>query len=158
MQKAIFEGLVYDIDDNPLQVAYVGEEAFYISSSFIREVATFGGSVEGMVPADGVYAGWLVLLDGPSVPGEDTARRLPAAVSVGTNPTFDGVQRRVEAYVLDRDDLDLYGRRVAVDFVDLLRPMVRFDGIGALIAQMHADVARSRVVLGVTGPDDAPAA
>ncbi len=117
-----------------------------------------GGPVEGMVPADGVYAGWLVLLDGPSVPGEDAARRLPAAVSVGTNPTFDGVQRRVEAYVLDRDDLDLYGRRVAVDFVDLLRPMVRFDGIGALIAQMHADVARSRVVLGVTGPDDAPAA
>ena len=61
-------------------------------------------------PADGVYAGWLVRLDRAD---GTTDARLPAAVSIGTNPTFDGTQRRVEAYVLDRTDLDLYGERVA---------------------------------------------
>ncbi len=77
---------------------------------------------------------------------------LPAAVSVGTNPTFDGVQRRVEAYVLDRDDLDLYGERVAVEFVERLRPTLRFDGVEPLVAQMALDVARCRSVLGVPDP------
>ena len=61
---------------------------------------------------------------------------LPAAISVGTNPTFDGHQRRVEAYVLDRTDLDLYGERVVVEFVDRLRPTLRFDSIDALVEQM----------------------
>ena len=65
---------------------------------------------EPTVPADGVYAGWLRVLDS----GPD----LPAAISVGTNPQFDGQERRVEAYVLDRDDLDLYGTEVGVAFVD----------------------------------------
>ena len=79
---------------------------------------------EGLVPADGVYAGWLLRLDlAPDAPD----RSLPAAISVGTNPTFDGHQRRVEAYVLDRTDLDLYGERVVVEFVDRLRPTLRFD-------------------------------
>ena len=71
------------------------------------------------VPADGVYAGWLVRADGT---------RLPAAISVGTNPTFDGVERRVEAYALDVD-VDLYDEAVAVAFVDRLRGMVRFDSV-----------------------------
>lgn len=100
----------------------------------------------GVVPADGVYAGWLVL------PGPDGARdgeRLPAAISVGTNPTFEDRQRRVESYVLDRDDLDLYGRTVAVEFVRRLRPTVRFDGVDALVAQMANDVEQCRLVLGV---------
>ena len=94
------------------------------------------------VPADGVYAAWLWL-----DPYGAAAQRLPAAVSVGTNPTFDGVERRVEAYVLDRDDLDLYGRKVAVDFVARLRGQVRFDGIEPLVAQMHVDVAAARALL-----------
>lgn len=94
------------------------------------------------VPADGVYAAWLWL-----DPYGPAAQRFPAAVSVGTNPTFDGVERRVEAFVLDRDDLDLYGRRVAVDFVARLRGQVRFDGIEPLVAQMHADVAAARALL-----------
>ena len=75
-------------------------------------------------PRDGVYAGWLVRLD---LAADDPDRTLPAAISVGTNPTFDGHQRRVEAYVLDRTDLDLYGERVVVEFVDRLRPTLRFD-------------------------------
>lgn len=87
------------------------------------------------VPADGVYAGWLVRADGT---------RLPAAISIGTNPTFDGTQRRVEAHALDRDDLQLYGERVAVEFLERLRETVKFEGVQPLLAQMADDVARSR--------------
>lgn len=90
------------------------------------------------VPPDGVYAGWLVRADG---------QRLPAAISVGTNPTFAGVERRVESYVLDRTDLDLYGEAIRVEFVDLLRGMVAFDRIDDLIVQMDDDVRRTRTVL-----------
>lgn len=92
------------------------------------------------VPADGVYAGWLTRLD--------TSERYPAAVSVGTNPTFDGERdRRVEAYVLDRHDLELYDVDVEVTFVQQLRGMVRFDGAEALIQTMEDDVRRTREVL-----------
>jgi riboflavin kinase/FMN adenylyltransferase len=92
-------------------------------------------------PADGVYAGWLRRLD--------TGERYPAAISVGTNPTFDGErERRVESYVLDRDDLELYDVEVEVSFVDRIRGMERFDGIDALIETMHDDVRRAREILG----------
>ena len=104
---------------------------------------------EGLVPADGVYAGWLLRLD---VAPDDPDRSLPAAISVGTNPTFDGHQRRVEAYVLDRTDLDLYGERVVVEFVDRLRPTLRFDSIDALVEQMAQDVARCREILSAIVP------
>lgn len=90
-----------------------------------------------LVPADGVYAGWL------GVQGE----RLPAAISVGANATFDGVERRVEAYALDRADLDLYDEPASLDLVTRLRPMVRFDGVEPLLAQMARDVAEARAVL-----------
>ncbi|WP_243697151.1 bifunctional riboflavin kinase/FAD synthetase [Aeromicrobium phragmitis] len=91
------------------------------------------------VPPDGVYAARLVLSDGA---------RLPAAVSVGTNPTFEGVSdRRVESYVLDRDDLGLYDEPVRVEFVERLRGMVAFDSVDALIAQMGDDVAAARQAL-----------
>ncbi|KWW99709.1 riboflavin kinase [Carbonactinospora thermoautotrophica] len=89
------------------------------------------------VPADGVYAGWLIV-------GEE---RYPAAVSVGANPTFDGRERRVEAYALDRDDLDLYGRYVAVEFVAAIRGMKRFGSVEELVAAMKDDVARTREIL-----------
>jgi riboflavin kinase / FMN adenylyltransferase len=92
------------------------------------------------VPADGVYAGWLRRVDGV----EGT---MPAAISVGSNPTFDGTDRTVEAYVLDRDDLELYGVDVEIIFVRRLRGMVRFDAIDALIKQMDADVAEARTFL-----------
>jgi riboflavin kinase / FMN adenylyltransferase len=92
------------------------------------------------IPADGVYAGWLLTLD---LEGTET-ERWPAAISVGTNPTFDGVDRTVEAYALDRDDLDLYGTHAAIDFIARLRGTVRFDSIDALITQMHQDVTQAR--------------
>jgi len=92
------------------------------------------------VPADGVYAGWVTRLDRDSP-------RWPAAISVGTNPTFDGVERRVEAYVLDRDDLQLYDVEIAIDFYARLRGQVKYAGREALIKQMHADVEEARHLL-----------
>jgi riboflavin kinase/FMN adenylyltransferase len=100
------------------------------------------------VPADGVYAGWLTVLD-PGT-GPLTSDPMPAAISVGTNPTFDGERdRRVEAYVLDRADLDLYGRQVEVSFVARIRGMVKFEGIEALIETMGQDVEHTRELLGL---------
>jgi riboflavin kinase/FMN adenylyltransferase len=73
---------------------------------------------------------------------------LPAAVSVGTNPTFDGRrERRVESYVLDRDDLELYGVQVEVSFVARIRGMLRFDSVEELVQTMADDVARTRELL-----------
>jgi riboflavin kinase/FMN adenylyltransferase len=95
------------------------------------------------VPADGVYAAWLVR-DG---------QRLPAAASIGTNPTFSGQERRVEAYVIDFDG-DLYGERLALDFAARLRGQERFDTVEALVEAIGDDVARTREVLGVAaGPN-----
>ena len=95
------------------------------------------------IPADGVYAGWLISLD----PGGGEHERWPAAISVGTNPTFDGTERSVEAHALDRDDLDLYGTHVAVDFVIRLREQVRFGSVDELVTQMHRDVDAARALL-----------
>jgi riboflavin kinase/FMN adenylyltransferase len=101
---------------------------------------------ETAVPADGVYAGWLHA-HGHQAP-------LPAAVSVGTNPTFEGTRsRRVEAYVLDRDDLDLYGEEVTVELVARLRGMTRFDSVDDLLLAMAEDVTATRRVLGLDQGD-----
>lgn len=92
-------------------------------------------------PADGVYAGWLRRVD--------TDECFPAAISVGTNPTFEGdLARRVESYVLDRTDLELYGVDVEVSFVERIRGMVAFEGVEKLIETMNDDVARTREILG----------
>jgi len=89
------------------------------------------------LPADGVHAGRFAIGD----------RLLPAAISVGTNPTFSGRVRTVEAYVLDVEE-DFYGFEVAVDFVHRLRGQERYGGVDALVTQMHRDVARTRELLG----------
>lgn len=89
------------------------------------------------LPADGVYAGRF----------EITGRSLTAAISVGTNPTFSGRERTVEAYVLDIDE-DFYGFEVALDFVHRLRGQERFADVAALVEQMDRDVARTRELLG----------
>jgi len=94
-------------------------------------------------PADGIYAGWLTSLD---LNGRETGR-WPAAISVGTNPTFGEGERTVEAYALDRDDLDLYGAHAAIDFAVRLRGNERFDTVDALVAQMREDVDRARFML-----------
>jgi riboflavin kinase/FMN adenylyltransferase len=97
------------------------------------------------VPADGVYAGWLSTLgeqDGQEYEGD----RWPAAISIGTNPTFDGQDRVVEAYALDRDDLELYGVHVGVDFAARLRGMERFGSAAELAEQMRRDVDQARTI------------
>ncbi|MCZ7420315.1 MULTISPECIES: bifunctional riboflavin kinase/FAD synthetase [unclassified Micromonospora] len=91
------------------------------------------------VPADGVYAARMIR--------RGQRQPLAAAVSIGTNPTFSGRERRVEAYALDFDG-DLYGERLALDFVAHLRGQTRFDAIEPLIAQIAQDVERTRRVLG----------
>ena len=90
------------------------------------------------VPPDGVYAGFVV------VGGE----RHQAAISVGTNPTFGGIERRVESFVLDTPGgIDLYDRGIRVEFIQRLRGMEAFDTVDALVAQMHDDVASAREFL-----------
>lgn len=101
--------------------------------------ANLGGTVEGLVPADGVYAGWVLL-------GGEREPRV-AAISVGNNPTFTpDEQSRVEAFVLDFAG-DLYGQPIEVRFAHRLRGTVRFDSLDELLVQMHADVAETRRLL-----------
>lgn len=116
--------------------------------------ANLAPGLEGMIPADGVYAGYLTVTaaapsdsDG-SVTGAARiprlGERMPAAISIGNNPTFEGVPaRQVEAYVVDRD-LDLYGAEVEVEFTQRVRGMLRFDSLDALIERMAEDTARVR--------------
>lgn len=105
----------------------------------------------GLVPLEGVYAGWLTRLD---LPDDATDRTMPCAVSVGTNPTFDTQDRRtVEAYVLDRDDLDLYGETVMVELTAHIRPTLRFESIEELTEAMTQDVARCRELLAKIVPE-----
>jgi riboflavin kinase / FMN adenylyltransferase len=86
------------------------------------------------IPADGVYAGYLV------VDGEP----LPAAISVGTNPTFGAGARTVEAYAIGYTDLELYGKYVAVDFLARIRGMEKFDSMETLIKRMDQDVVEAQ--------------
>ena len=86
-------------------------------------------------PADGVYAGWLSV-------GID---RWPAAISIGTNPTFAGVRgRQVEAYALDQVGLDLYTKAATIEFGWRLRDTLTFDGLEPLLVQMAKDCAKAR--------------
>lgn len=98
--------------------------------------ANLSPRIEGFIPADGVYAAWLTV-DGT---------RYPAAVSVGNNPTFEGVpDKQVEAHALDQE-LDLYDRVVEVSFVEFIRPMMKFDGMDPLMQQMRLDERAIREV------------
>lgn len=106
--------------------------------------ANLGGNIAGFIPADGVYAGRLTVI---ACADHAATEALPAAISVGTNPTFDGTERRVEAYVLGRDDLEIYDAQIRIEFVDRVRGQVKFDGIDALIEQMHKDCARAAEIL-----------
>ena len=97
------------------------------------------------IPADGVYAGHLVTRDPRSGASRE---RFPAAISVGSNPTFQGSRRSVEAFVLDYDG-DLYGEHVGVEFVERLRPMIAFPDVEALLEAMAKDVSDTRLILGM---------
>jgi riboflavin kinase/FMN adenylyltransferase len=90
-------------------------------------------------PADGVYAGWLSRCD--------SGEPMPAAISVGTNPTFDGIERRVESYVITDQDLQLYGVECAVQFIQRIRGQVKFSSVEELVDQMTEDVTEISAVL-----------
>ena len=93
---------------------------------------------ENLLPSDGIYATYL------HVEGEAP---LPSASSIGVRPVFDGSERTTESYVLDRDDLELYGREVELEFVEFVRPERDFDSPDALVEQMEDDVDRVRAIL-----------
>ncbi|MGE3193591.1 MAG: bifunctional riboflavin kinase/FAD synthetase [Microbacteriaceae bacterium] len=108
--------------------------------------ANLDPAVEGMLPRDGVYAAWATV-DGV---------RYGSAVSIGNNPTFEGVpQHQVEAHLLDQR-LDLYGKTIDLAFVEYIRPMNRFDGVDALVAQLRADEQRIRGILQAEGTGPRP--
>ena len=116
--------------------------------------ANLSAEVEGFIPADGIYAAYLAV-DGQS---------MPAAVSIGNNPTFESVpDKRIEAHVLRPAppgvSLDLYGKTVEVSFVEFVRGMQKFSAVDELVAQMTLDELRIREILGVsarrTVPSDA---
>jgi riboflavin kinase/FMN adenylyltransferase len=97
--------------------------------------ANLGNLDNQTIPADGVYAGWLTV-------GID---RWPAAISIGTNPTFEGVRgRQVEAYALDQTGLDLYTKAATIEFGWRLRDTLKFDGLEPLLQQMAKDCQEAR--------------
>ncbi|MEX3503806.1 bifunctional riboflavin kinase/FAD synthetase [Corynebacterium sp. LK2510] len=101
------------------------------------------------LPADGVYAGWFTVVDEAAIDGNmEPGVRYPAAISVGTNPTFGDHRRSVESFVLDRE-ANLYGRQARVEFVGKVRDMVKFDSVDELLDHMSRDVATTRRILGV---------
>ncbi len=99
------------------------------------------------VPADGVYAGWFTVLDEVPLEGDmEPGLSYPAAISVGTNPTFGDHERSVESFILDRT-ANLYGRVATVSFVEKIRDMIKFNSVEELLENMARDVARTREVL-----------
>jgi len=94
------------------------------------------GNIDGQtIPADGVYAGWLTV----------GINFWPAAISIGTNPTFEGERgRQVEAYALDQEGLELYDKNASIEFGWRLRPTLKFDGLEPLLAQMKIDCDQAR--------------
>ena len=113
--------------------------------------ANIAPPMHSAIPADGVYAAWFTLLGhaavtGAVVPGE----RYPSAVSIGTNPTFSGRTRTVEAFVLDTS-ADLYGQHVAVDFVARIRGQQKFSSVDDLITAMGRDTDKARTILAAQG-------
>ncbi|EIK86640.1 bifunctional riboflavin kinase/FMN adenylyltransferase [Gardnerella greenwoodii] len=132
-----------------------------------------GEKIEGYIPVDGVYAGWVVDLDSDNknemrptkstVPDVSVLRRdelhlgvhspwrWPAAISIGTKPTFnadgeDEAERTVEAYGLFDDWKDLYGHRVCIEFASFLRPQQTFDSVDELKNMLKANVEQVREI------------
>ena len=101
--------------------------------------ANISRDCEGYLPLDGVYAGWM------HVDGE----KMPTAISIGINETFQAVPRLAEAFVLDRKDLDLYGKIVDLEYVGFVRPAAKFNGVEDLVISINNDIAKIRVLLGI---------
>ena len=111
--------------------------------------ANLGASITGYLPVDGVYAGWLVDF-GKASANAGGAQRWPAAISIGTKPTFSEAtgryERVVEAYCLSEDWLELYGHTVRVEFAGFLRPQVKFGSADELVAELKRNVQTTREI------------
>jgi riboflavin kinase/FMN adenylyltransferase len=101
--------------------------------------ANIARDCEGYLPVDGVYAGWMHV-DG---------QKMPTAISIGINETFQAVPRLAEAFVLDRKDLDLYDKVVDLEYVGFVRPAAKFNGVEDLVVSINNDIAKIRVLLGI---------
>jgi riboflavin kinase/FMN adenylyltransferase len=110
----------------------IGREIGFPTANMARDC-------EGYLPLDGVYAGWLKVDD----------KEYPAAHSVGVNATFQEVPRLVESHVLDRNDLDLYDKKVTLEFVEFIRPAAKFNGVEDLVEEINRDLAKTRKILGI---------
>lgn len=128
----------------PHRLRGVVEHGFKRGRELGFPTANLPGEGIGEIPADGVYAGWLV-----QTVADKATVHLPAAISIGTNPQFDGQVRTVEAHVLGRSDLNLYGQEVALDLIDYVRPMLKLNSVAELIDQMDDDLRCTAEILGV---------
>jgi riboflavin kinase / FMN adenylyltransferase len=140
IRRSVAEGRVVDAQDDlgrPYALDGVVVHGDHRGRELGYPTANLQWAQRPAIPADGVYAGWLTA----------HGSRLPCAISVGTNPQFDGRERRVEAYVLDRDDLDLYGQGIRLEFFRRLRGQMTFASVDDLVRQMDADVDLSRQLL-----------
>ncbi|MBT8154258.1 bifunctional riboflavin kinase/FAD synthetase [Epibacterium ulvae] len=98
-------------------------------------------SIDGLHPPKfGVYAVLVDVLDGPN------AGSYHGAASVGVRPMFDGDHPNIETFLFDFTG-NLYGATLSVGLVDYLRPEMKFDGLEALMDQMHADCDEARALL-----------
>lgn len=120
----------------------VVEHGLKIGRTIGFPTANMSRESQGYLPLDGVYAGWLIA-DG---------QRYPAAHSVGINETFQAVPRLVESHVLDRKDLDLYDKIVTLEYVDFVRPSLKFAGVDELIVAINNDLDKVRSILGLCYP------
>jgi riboflavin kinase/FMN adenylyltransferase len=119
----------------------VVEHGKKLGRTFGFPTANLARDSEGYLPADGVYAGWLHVGD----------ERFAAAHSVGTNDSVAEVPRLVESHVIGRDDLDLYGQVVSVEYVERVRGWAKFESIDQLIAQIADDVAAASNLMSSPG-------
>ena len=101
--------------------------------------ANLGSEIDGILPGDGIYAGWVKL--------SSNEKHYPAAISIGTNPTFGEVERRLEAHLLSEESLDLYGLEVEVIFTDYVRSMQKFDSVTELIVAIEKDIEITKNIL-----------
>lgn len=93
---------------------------------------------ERLLPANGVYATWFIR--------QQTGHRYASVTNVGVRPSFNEQTRTVETYIFDFDE-NIYEESCQVDFIDYLRPEMKFDGVEALSRQIREDAARARQIM-----------
>lgn len=140
VRKALSEGRIHEVTEllgRPFAVVghvttgqQLGRKLGFPTANVLAE--------HEQVPATGVYVGWLQKLD-----GAQKVERWPVVVNIGNRPTFRGEGLTVEAHILDAQ-VDLYGARVAVEFLSRLRDEQTFDGPDSLRAQIAQDVSAAR--------------